>query len=232
MSDMGRRDMDCREARQALGVYVVAAIEPADRALVEAHLGSCLRCREELAGLAGLPALLGRVPRAEADLLAPAGLQAADEPPPELLRSVLAQVAARRKVRRWRGITAAAAAVIIAVGGGVAIAHALGPRAAAPSPDVASASDARTHISAVVDYSASGPGTAMRVRVSGIPVGTTCQFWVVSATGQRSVAGRWTITRSYGAPHWYPVTSALASSAVHGFEITSRAGLLLDIPAT
>jgi len=54
----------CREIRHSLGVYVLGAIDPADRALVEEHLASCPECREELAGLAGLPALLavGRVP--------------------------------------------------------------------------------------------------------------------------------------------------------------------------
>ena len=45
-----------------LGVYVLGAIDPADRALVEAHLTTCRDCRDELAGLAGLPALLSRVP--------------------------------------------------------------------------------------------------------------------------------------------------------------------------
>src|ERR1022692_2946433 len=56
----------CRDIRQALGVYVVGAIDPAERAAVDSHLSSCLDCREELAGLAGLPALLGRVPASEA----------------------------------------------------------------------------------------------------------------------------------------------------------------------
>ena len=49
---------DCTDARQSLGVYVLGAIEPAERALVDAHLLTCRDCRDELAGLAGLPALL------------------------------------------------------------------------------------------------------------------------------------------------------------------------------
>ena len=57
---------ECNEVRQALGVYVLGAIDPAERSIVDAHLPHCLDCREELAGLAGLPALLGRVPVAEA----------------------------------------------------------------------------------------------------------------------------------------------------------------------
>jgi hypothetical protein len=49
----------CAEARQALGVYVLGAISPAERALVDRHLAVCRDCRDELAGLAGLPGLLG-----------------------------------------------------------------------------------------------------------------------------------------------------------------------------
>ncbi|HXO25557.1 MAG TPA: zf-HC2 domain-containing protein, partial [Streptosporangiaceae bacterium] len=52
---------DCGDARLALGVYVLGAIDPTERALVDAHLATCRDCRDELAGLAGLPALLARV---------------------------------------------------------------------------------------------------------------------------------------------------------------------------
>jgi anti-sigma factor RsiW len=53
---------DCAQARHELGVYVLGAIGPAGRARVDQHLAACPRCREELAGLAGLPGLLRRVP--------------------------------------------------------------------------------------------------------------------------------------------------------------------------
>ncbi len=64
------RAMDCPEARISLGVYVLGAIDPAERALVDAHLATCRDCRDELAGLAGLPALLARVSTEEAIALA------------------------------------------------------------------------------------------------------------------------------------------------------------------
>jgi Putative zinc-finger len=51
----------CARARQELGVYVLGAIEPAQRAQTGRHLAACPQCRTELAGLAGLPALLRKV---------------------------------------------------------------------------------------------------------------------------------------------------------------------------
>ena len=64
------QQMDCAEVRLSLGVYVLGAIDPAERAQVDSHLASCRDCRDELAGLAGLPALLARVAVEEAIALA------------------------------------------------------------------------------------------------------------------------------------------------------------------
>ena len=83
---------ECADTRQALGVYVLGAIDPAERALVDAHVAGCADCRDELAGLAGLPALLarvgadevGRITREDADPHPAAGPQSitgSDQPP-------------------------------------------------------------------------------------------------------------------------------------------------------
>ena len=53
-------DGRCVRTRQELGVYVLGAMEHAQRAQVDSHLAACSWCREELAGLAaervlGLP---------------------------------------------------------------------------------------------------------------------------------------------------------------------------------
>ena len=52
----------CAGIRPQLGVYLTGAIAPADRVVVVRHLTACAGCRAELAGLAGLPALLRRPP--------------------------------------------------------------------------------------------------------------------------------------------------------------------------
>ena len=171
----------CNEVRQALGVYVLGAIDPAERSIVDAHLPQCLDCREELAGLAGLPALLGRVPYADAERLA-LGDEELEEAPAELLDALLAQVSSRRRARRWRGIAVAAAAAIIAVGGGglaggILMSHHAAPQATAQdNSDLVRGSNPATHVSAAVYYSPARSGTSLQVQVAGIPNGTHCQL--------------------------------------------------------
>jgi len=68
--------------------YVLGSLDPEERRQYEAHLGTCARCREAVAELTGMPALLA--------LLDPDQVAALDEalpglppPPPELLDSLL-----------------------------------------------------------------------------------------------------------------------------------------------
>jgi predicted lipoprotein with Yx(FWY)xxD motif len=68
----------CAGIRPLLGVYLTGAIAPADRAVAVRHLAACADCRSELAGLAGLPALLRRPP-----VYAAAQALERDAPPPE-----------------------------------------------------------------------------------------------------------------------------------------------------
>jgi anti-sigma factor RsiW len=52
----------CPQLRLELGTYLLGAIEPGQRAVVDHHLVTCPGCRAELSALAGLPSLLRRVP--------------------------------------------------------------------------------------------------------------------------------------------------------------------------
>ncbi len=224
----------CREIRQLLGVYVVGAIDPAERATVEEHLGQCASCRDELAGLAGLPAMLGRVPAADVERMSlePSGLPDMAEPPAELLNSLLRKVSVKHRSRLWRGALAVAASAAIAAGIATAATQ-LASSSSHPPSDVAAAVNAKTHVAAVVDYTQTPwTSTAMRVQVSGIRPGTTCQFWVVGKNG-REYAGSWTVRAAvYGQKVWYSASSPVAASSVHSFEITSAGKLLVNIPAS
>src|SRR5580700_2152304 len=128
----------CREIRQALGVYVLGAIDPAERAQVDEHLPTCQECREELASLAGLPALLRKVPIVEAERLAAAELdpELAGVPSTEMLTSLIARTANVRRIHRWRTLATAAAVAVVALGGGAAVASALQSSGGAASPPI------------------------------------------------------------------------------------------------
>jgi hypothetical protein len=236
MSMIGAGGPACREMRLLLGVYVVGAIDPADRALVDEHLGECASCRDELAGLAGLPAMLSRVPEADVARLGGnvASLPEPAEPSPELLNSLLRRVAARRRARMWRGVTAAAAAAVIAVGGTAGIMELAGPGHSGrqPAVDVAIGANSAASVTAQVDYSAAAWGTAMRVQVTGIKAGTSCRFWVVTSHG-RSPAGSWTVTPgAYGHEPWYSASAKVAPGSITSFQITAGGKPLVTIPAT
>jgi anti-sigma factor RsiW len=237
MTDMTEA-MDCSQARLALGVYVLGALDPAERALVDAHLAGCRDCRDELAGLAGLPALLARVSAEEAIALAAgdepsAGALAATgeeahEPPRELVAAVLDLTAARRRRRRWQeaGLSVAAAVIVAAaVFGGLRLSS--GPAPAAQSGLAVgpvsgpwkTATGQAADMTATVMYRPVGWGTQLAAKVTGIPVGTMCQMWVVGPDGSRMLAGSWVTDDNEGAV-WYPSSAAVSARKVEGFVVT------------
>ena len=225
-------DPSCRDCRELLGVYVVGAIEPADRSVIDSHLSYCHECREELAGLAGLPALLRRVPFAEAERLVTIGGHASDDYglEPELLNSLLRRVAARRRTRLLRGVFATAAALVLAVGGSAVVSRALTPHAQAPAAQLDSAHASKGSLGATVWYGQASLGTTMSVQVTGVQPGTECEFWVLDGN-KRSLAGVWT-ARPWGDRQPYLVDAPLPATKVTGFLITSGRAVLLRIPAS
>jgi Putative zinc-finger len=227
---------ECTQTRHLLGVYLLGAIEPAGRAAVDHHLAHCAECRKELAGMAGLPAMLSRVPAA--DVYQPG------EPPPAAgqpggtgvpgLTRLLRRTATARRARRWIVLAAAAAAVVLAAGLGASVQHLLHPQAR-PVAELGgwmavSARNEQTLASATVAYSARGWGTELDVRVRRVPAGTTCQLWVTNRSGEQAEAGGWTIVR--GGRAWYPASTAFAASTLRSFVITTGHRTLVSIPVS
>ena len=244
------RGMECPEARISLGVYVLGAIDPAERAQVDAHLATCRDCRDELAGLAGLPALLSRVSTEEAIALAaadepfPAAFGAGPEPPRELLATVLDLTAARRRRRRWREASlGVAAALIIAAGvfGGLRLSS--GP---APAPTTAqgqaglyvgqpngpmrTVSGKSGNMTATVSYTSMGWGTQLDTKVTGIAVGTNCQLWAIDSSGHHLLVGNW-VTDTDEGKVWYPGSVGLPTKNVAGFLVTVGHGQAIPVNA-
>jgi anti-sigma factor RsiW len=229
---------DCRDIRHALGVYVLGAIDPAERSMVDAHLSTCPECREELAGLAGLPALLRRIPVGEARQLAEDdrdGLPGTEMPSEQMLQLLLDRTTRARQARRWRGLAAAAAVVLIAGAGGAAGWSAVHHAGGAVTPVAAhftsvSATNPATHVAATVRYAPQGWGTVLDTRVKNVPAGARCQLVVTDSSGHRTVVGGWTTTYDEGSV-WYPGSSPVRLASVRSFQITSQGKILVTVQA-
>ena len=230
---------DCTDARLSLGVYVLGAIDPAERALVDAHLVTCRDCRDELAGLAGLPALLARVnPDEISRICADDAVRtvAEDRPPGELIGTVLDLAAARRRRTRWRFAATAAAVVAIAGGlfGGLSsmtTTRTVPIPAAGTRWETVEATNSATGASASVAYSHEMWGDAFEVLVDHIPIGTTCQLWVVHPDGTRTQVAEWTTASDEGNV-WYSGSMASTAKPISRFQITADKKVLLTARPT
>ncbi len=228
----------CREIKQALGVYVLGAIDPAERAQVDEHLSSCQECREELASLAGLPALLRKVPIVEAERLAAAEQdpELAGVPSAEMLTSLIARTTNVRRIHRWRTVAAAAAVAVVALGGGAFAANALQSSGGHAPPG-------QTQHSAWQQTSGNGPvagahltvryrsepwGTQMEVNVTGLQPGSVCQFQVTDATGGKSMVGSW---EAWQDTAWYPASTWLGEKELRSFQVTVDGKVIAAAPA-
>jgi len=233
---------DCAEAKISLGVYVLGAIDPAERALVDAHLATCRDCRDELAGLAGIPALLARVNPEEISRIGVEETEPASQPapPPELIDTVLDLAAARRRRTWWR--YAAAAAAVVALGGGI-----FGGLAASRPPAPSSASipfwpgnttwekvDASSHTSdawATVHYGTERWGTVVAAQVTGIPIGTTCELYAVHPDGTRTLVMSWTTANDEGSVwYWGSLSMPSTNKGISSFQVTTGPKVVVTVP--
>jgi anti-sigma factor RsiW len=211
----------CAAVRTALGAYVIAALEPAERSEVERHLHTCPDCRVELAQLAVLPGLLGRLRTGTvvADWSAPAT---------GLVERTLAEVVRRRRGARRR-VVAVAAAAAVALGGGVAAAVSTADGGdtrwsapAAPAGLVAAATDPVTHISATVRMISSDSGTALALSLHGVRQSyERCRLVAVSRSGERDTAASWAVG-------YHGQVDVRGQTALRGAELSALEVVALD----
>jgi anti-sigma factor RsiW len=218
----------CTEVRTSLGVYVLGAIEPSERSVVDEHLSHCRRCRDELASMAGLPALLGRVTEEQ--------IAQVSEPPEELLSSILAAAAgrknaARRTQRVW--LMLAAAAVLILIGGGTLLGATLrGSPASHPTPiaagQIVSASDAATHVAGRADVWPEDWGTGMTFSLTGLRPGDQCQLIAIAKNGRRDVAASWQVAYDgYGKDPQFAGSTMIPRDQLASLEVRTLDGRTL-----
>jgi hypothetical protein len=221
----------CAQIRPELGVYLLGAIEPARRPVVESHLAACLDCRAELSALAGLPSLLRRVP---ADVVRKLGAddpgQVMPEPP---LNAPLARIGA---IRRRRNLLAAAAAVAAAIAAASAV-QALHETTAHPPAAVAPARTVTVHATnpetgtwAAVRYTPQPWGTELEVSITGVTAGTRCQLMVTGPQGQGISAGGWDFAAGTR-PVWYPASVPIPAAGLRRFTIVADGKTVVTIQA-
>jgi predicted anti-sigma-YlaC factor YlaD len=195
--------MNCQDATLSLGVYLMGALEPDERAAVETHLQDCPACQAELSELAELPTMLGLL-RIE-DVHPPASLDdSAIEtlaPPADLFDRVAARArdedelqqaaAARARRSRYRRLVAVAAAAVV-IAGGVTGGLALSGGGSSPHTYGAVQGAVQMHVTLIPQAT----GTGLRVTVSGLRTEQHCWLIAVGDDGSRSVAGQWVATYS------------------------------------
>lgn len=214
--------LSCPDARISLGSYVLGALEHRDRAEVEAHLAGCPMCRDELAELAPLPGLLGRLSLEEA---------VAGPPPVDdaMLDRLLAAAARDRRTSNHRRILAAAAAVVVLAGGTAA--GVAGWRSShATHWQQVSATAGGVHMS--VDLEPAATGTTLQLWLRGVERGERCRLVAVSDTGERDIAGSWEV--SYSGSATIKGTTSIARSHLRELRIVTYDGKTLvttDVPS-
>lgn len=223
--------MTCAQIRGALGVYVVGAIDPAERTLVDNHVAYCPGCRDELAALAGLPALLGRVTEDQINELS--------EPVDEPFETALAEVIAERRAERRRqlihwGRMLVAVLVPVAALTAVTIVLLSPGQPATPTPNPSSrtlanaqqqpeavlqAHDAATGVNARIGMVRKKWGTALTAELAGVPVGTSCKLVAVSKSGRQNDTASW--RAAYNGWSTFAGSSMLSPEEILQFEVRS-----------
>jgi anti-sigma factor RsiW len=200
--------------RLSLGAYVLGALDPTERAEVDAHLADCGACRDELAGLAAMPGLLARV-RLE-DVLEPE-----PSPTPAMSERLLRRLRAARRQRRRRFAVAGAVVALAAAGVGAAVLS-TGNGGPAGQPASVAAVNPQTGVSARLNLRPAAWGTAVHVRLRGVPAETRCRLIAVSKSGTREVAGTWRAT--YDGTADVQASTAIPRDQLASFAVVNQAG--------
>jgi predicted anti-sigma-YlaC factor YlaD len=203
--------------RLSLGAYVLGALDPIERAAVDAHLSGCEACRDELAGLAAMPGLLSRV-RVE-DVL-----EGSATPARPTAERLIERLRAARRARRRRVAAAVGAAALAAVTAG-AVVIATGDSGSGTEAAPISASNGSTGVSASFGLRPAGWGTAVHVRLRGVPPNTRCKLIAVSRDGRREVAATWRAT--YEGTADVEGATAIPRTRLASFEVATAAGRAL-----
>jgi hypothetical protein len=88
-----------------------------------------------------------------------------------------------------------------------------------------------TGATASISYSRELWGHAFEVLVDRIPLGTTCQLWVVHPDGTRTQVAAWSTAPDEGKV-WYPGSMSATAGAISSFQITANHQVLMTATPT
>ena len=204
--------------------YVLGALSAAERHAYEDHLQTCRSCRQAVAELATVPALLTQVPFGE---IADSDLLGSEPVPPDLVPKVR-RLAFERSRRRVVLAVVAAAALLLGGFAGVILQTALNPtvHVVAGQPfRIAFSPVVSSSMTAVADVVPVPQGTEIRVECQ---YGTSNSDWPEGANADYAIYVIDTSDRSVNAKTWtarpqrvmHPVApTSLSTSQIKAVEI-------------
>lgn len=164
----------CRRYRQLIGPYVLGHLGDEERSGLEAHLEGCGDCQTEVEELAPVASTMNRA-RPFQDQI---------DPPDHLADRVFHAVRHAAEVegrRRKLVVLVTAAALLVFIAGGTLLLRDGSP------PSVQLAGD--PGMSATASVEAKAWGTAVDLRLEGLPAGKRFNVWLADDRGERVPAG-------------------------------------------
>lgn len=216
------------EPHRDAGAYALGVLGAADAFRFEEHLAQCPECGLRVREFGVVAAQLGTYAR-----LTPSGVGPVVEPGTELLHRLVGTVATRRRVSRRRQWALVAAAVVLAVGGPLAVGGRSGGSPGDGSPGGTqgqvraerwAGTDRVSGASAVVTTGAKDWGTDVGIRVARVPVAGMCALVAVGRDGTEETVSTWSEAGSGEEPVAVRGGAALRPADIDHFEVRAADG--------
>ncbi|MEU9709715.1 MULTISPECIES: zf-HC2 domain-containing protein [unclassified Streptomyces] len=203
--------MQTTEPHVRVGAYALGVLGSADTFRFEEHLALCPGCRLRAGEFAGVR-----------DGLAVVGAPVV--PGPGFVERLTDAVAAGRRRAARRRLALVAAAVVLSVGGPVAVAGLPGGPVEGAGPQRWSGTDGSSGVAAVVTAAGREWGTAVALEVARLPVVGVCALVAVGRDGSEETVGSWSAGGVQGGPVEVSGGAALRPEGIDHFEVRTADG--------